>query len=247
MSNVYEALQRAGYQVGRDEQVAYRNLLAETGLPSDPGKPIPVTARPGQVRHAIGALFSAIRPMLDSRHASILHIVAATEQEGTSTVARELALVVATGGSSRTLLVDANNQNFGTARLFGCPLDRGLIDCVSLQAPYHGALRPVPNTLLSVGRLSNDLAPIETETLRSLYKKAREEFGVTIVDCPPIERGGYSELLPELADGIILVIRAEKVKRGAVMRATDLLQRTGGNIVGAVFNMQRNYVPQFLG
>jgi Mrp family chromosome partitioning ATPase len=247
MSNVFEALQRARYPFGHDDLVARRSLLDETRPASDPIKPIPVTARPEHFRQAIAVLHGAIRPMLERRCGPILHIVAATDQEGTSTIARELALLVAASGS-RTLLVDANSQNFGTARWFGCPNGCGFINCLRQQADYHDLLRSVPNTLLSVGCLIDDngLASIETEALRALYEKFREHFAVTIIDCPPIGRGGYSMLLPEAADGILLVIRAEKANRAAVASATEVVHRTGGNIIGAVFNIRHNYVPSYL-
>lgn len=248
MSNVYEALQRARSQGEHSQATARRSMPRKTDAVDDRIKPGPVTTRSEQFKQSMAALFGIIRPLLDSRSGSILHVVAATDQEGTSTIARELALLVATSGHRRTGLIDANQLNFATARWFGCPCSRGLISQVPGQTDGAEVLRSVPNTLLSVGCLVDDtgLAAIETGVLRALYEKLRNRFEVTIIDCPPIAHGSYYELLPEVADGIILVVRAEKARRAAVAAATGLVQQAGGHVIGAVLNMRNKYIPSAL-
>jgi Mrp family chromosome partitioning ATPase len=66
----------------------------------------------------------------DGRGGGVLHFVIATPGEGTSTIAREFALLATTTGHRHTLL-DADRRNPQTARSFGCPMTRGLIDCLS--------------------------------------------------------------------------------------------------------------------
>jgi Mrp family chromosome partitioning ATPase len=246
MSNVYEALRRAGYPFGCDEPSAPRETV-RTEPSIDRLKPSPTT-RLEHFREAIATLHGAIRPILNGGSGHILHIVAASDREGTSTIARELALTLSTSGSRRTLLIDANHHNFETARWSGCQRNRGLIDCAQRQLDYTETLQFVSNTPLSVGCLVGEtgIAAMEANTLRGLYERLRDRFDVTLMDCPSVNKGSYLELLPEAVDGIILVIRAEKANRAAVARAKDAVQRAGGNIIGAVLNMHNNYVPSLL-
>ena len=67
-----------------------------------------------------------------------------------------------------------------------------------------------------------------------------------VFDCPPIDDGSYTNLLPEAADGIVLVIQAEKTRPVVVARARDLVQQAGGQVLGAVLNRRTNYIPDFL-
>jgi hypothetical protein len=99
VSGVYEALQRVR-QGGRD-----RVLPGER--PSRGVEPAPAAARsPGPVAAELTPLLAAVRPLLDGSKGAVLHFVAAAMGEGTSTIAREFALLAATNVLSRYLLMD---------------------------------------------------------------------------------------------------------------------------------------------
>jgi hypothetical protein len=53
-------------------------------------------------------------------------------------------------------------------------------------------------------------------------------------------------LLPEEADGIFLVIRAEATRPAVISHAKALVEQAGGHFLGAVLNARRNYIPGFM-
>jgi Mrp family chromosome partitioning ATPase len=108
--------------------------------------------------------------------------------------------------------------------------------------------RAVPGTALSVaclvGERGNGLA--DAAALSALYAQLRDQFELIVVDCPAMERGEYATLLPEEADGIFLVIRAETTRPAVIAHAKALVEQAGGRFLGAVLNQRRNYIPGFL-
>ena len=253
LSSVYDALQRArraGGGVGPARQPATRGLdaapqslaqsRAAVGVP--PAEPASSMATP------LAPLLASIRPLLDSNNGTVLQIVSATAGEGASTIAREFAMLAATSGHRRTLLIDADRRQPQSARAFGRESAPGLVEFLWSGANDFDSLQQVPGTLLTVARLIGERGPaaIDSDTLREAYRRVREQFELVIIDCPPVGDQAYSRLLPEATDGVILVVQAEKTRPAVIARAKDLVQQAGGQVLGAVLNRRTNYIPDFL-
>ncbi len=240
MSSVYEALQRA--RQGGGGPAPLRQPAARDNIERSP-----VSLAPGPLATPLAPLFAAIRPLLDSKEGVVLHIVAATAGEGASTIAREFAMLAGTSGHRRTLLIDADRLNPQTARAFDCDTGQGLVEFLWGGLDGADVVQPVAGTLLSVTCLIGERGPasVDADSLRELYARLREQFELIVVDCPPVGEG-YSALLPEAVDGVILVVQAEKTRPAVIARAKDLVQQAGGQVLGAVLNRRTNYIPEFL-
>jgi Mrp family chromosome partitioning ATPase len=240
VSSVYEALQRV-------RQGGYDRTLPGEPLPRGTEQ-LPITRAPGPIAVELTPVLSAVRPLLDGTKGAVLHFVAAAPGEGTSTIAREFALLAGTTGRRRTLLIDAARRDMQTARFFECDTSRGLIDGVWIGYDEANLQKPVAGTSLSVACLvgTRGNAPADTVTLSTLYEQLRNQFELVVVDCPAIESGEYSTLLPEETDGIFLVIRAEGTRPAVITHAKALVEQAGGRFLGAVLNGRRNYIPGFL-
>jgi Mrp family chromosome partitioning ATPase len=259
VSSVYEALQRARQgshgPVRPDARTrvaplrpaaAVREHVRET--PRPPVTLAPVTLAPGPLAAELGSLLAAIRPLLDGNGGAVLQVVAATQGEGTSTIAREFALLAATSGQRRTLLMDANRRDPVTARSFDCDTAHGLVELPWNAPDLDAAVTPVAGTLLSVACLVGQRGPGRTDaaTLADLYNRLRDEFELIVVDCPAVASGDYLELAPETADGVILVVQAETTRPAVVSHAKGQIEQAGGNMLGAVLNRRGDYIPNFL-
>jgi Mrp family chromosome partitioning ATPase len=238
--SVYEALQRVR-QGGYDRPLPGEQpaRLAEPPLP---------TRAPGPIAVELTPLLAAVRPLLGGNRGAVLHFVAAAAGEGTSTIAREFALLAATTGRRRTLLIDASRRDFATTRFFNCDTSRGLIDGIWIGHDEANLRREVTGTSLSVACLVGERgnAPADAVTLHGLYDQLRDQFDLVVVDCPAMESGEYPMLLPDEADGIFLVIRAETTRPAVITHAKTLVEQAGGHFLGAVLNARRNYIPGFL-
>jgi Mrp family chromosome partitioning ATPase len=240
VSSVYEALQRV-------RQGGYDLALPGERLANSPEPPV-ITRAPGPIAVELTPLLSAVRPLLDRTKGAVVHFVAAATGEGTSTIAREFALLAGTTGRRRTLLIDGVRGDPQTARFFDCDTARGLIDGIWIGYDEADLRRLVTGTSLSVACLvgSRGNAPADAVTLGALYEELRSQFELIVVDCPAVESGEYSILLPDEADGIFLVIRAERTRPAVIAHSKALIEAAGGRFLGAVFNARRNYIPGIL-
>jgi Mrp family chromosome partitioning ATPase len=185
--------------------------------------------------------------MLDGPDGIVLQ-VGATQGEGASTVAREFAFLAATTGRRRTLLIDADRNDPQSANSFGCDTRLGLIDCVWDNVDDGDVLHPIAGTMLSVACLIGTRGPAvpDADTLREIYRGLRDHYDLVVVDCPSVAGGRFADLLPEAADGIVLVVQAEKTRPAVITHAKSLVEQAGGRLIGAVLNRRTNYIPEFL-
>lgn len=240
MTSVYDALQRVR-QGGRD-------LAPPSQAPTPAPEWRPVTRAPGPIAAELTPLLAAVRPLLDGGRGAVVHFVAAAAGEGTSTIAREFAMLAATTGRRRTLLLDAVRGNPQTARYFECDTSRGLVDGIWIGIDETDLERPITGTSLTVACLVGERGHgvADPTTLSALYDQLRGQFELIVVDCAAMERGEYSTVLPEAADGIFLVIRAEATRPAVIAHGKALVEQAGGRFLGVVLNGRRNYIPGFL-
>lgn len=189
-------------------------------------------------------LYGLIRPMLDKGH-TILHFVGAVPHEGTSTVARDFALTAGMRGHKRTLLIDGNMHNPTTGRQFNCPRDRGILDDMREHRPWEQGLIPVSDKGFSVGCLQGTdvRGHVRGDEVRAAYAVFKTQYDLTVIDCASIDSANYADLLPEAADGVIMVIQAESTRPLVVARARDVIEQLGGTVLGAVLNRRKDYIP----
>jgi len=247
MTSVYDALQRVRQGGGRAVPLP-GDRAALGGEPAPrPFAQLQGARAPGPIAAELTPLLAAVRPLIDSRRGAVVHVVATAAGEGTSTIAREFALLAATTGRRRTLLLDGARGSLANARYFDCDTGRGLVDGIWMGS-NEALEQPIPGTSLSVaclvGDRSNGVA--DPVTLAAVYDQLRHQFELIVVDCAAMERGEYASLLPEAADGILLVIRAEGTRPAVIGHAKSLVEQAGGRFLGAILNRRRNYIPDFL-
>jgi Mrp family chromosome partitioning ATPase len=80
--------------------------------------------------------------------------------------------------------------------------------------------------------------------LRHRLSDLRREFDYTIIHAPAV--GAFSEtgLLAHLADGVVLVLNAERTRRIAAQHARDVLRAADARLIGAVLDQKRFPIPE---
>ena len=72
--------------------------------------------------------------------------------------------------------------------------------------------------------------------MSELIDRARIEFDVTIIDTPPMSYLSDARVLGQLADGVILVIRAARTTRDEARAAKERLVDDGIRVLGTILN-----------
>jgi non-specific protein-tyrosine kinase len=171
-----------------------------------------------------------------------LQVTSALPQEGKSTTAANLAVVMAQSGK-RVLLVDLDLRRPTLHRYFKVPNLAGLTSVLLGVTTVEAAIQQVGIENLRV-LSSGPLPPSPADTLSSLAAETllatlAERFDIVIVDSPPVMVASDAVVIASRMDGVLVVVAAGKTSRRATKQAVEGLQRSSSSVLGAVFNMQR--------
>jgi capsular exopolysaccharide synthesis family protein len=169
----------------------------------------------------------------------LIHITSAFAGAGKSMLVSNLGIAFAKS-HARTLILDADLRRptqhtlFKTKRDVGlstllaglCPLQDTIVStsCKGLDLLPSGPLVPNATELLGSDRFHDILADLKTHYDRIL------------IDSPPVLPVADGCILAALSDATIVVVRAGKTQRKALVRLQESIDRVGGRIIGSVVN-----------
>jgi polysaccharide biosynthesis transport protein len=163
--------------------------------------------------------------------------------DGKTTVTANLATAFAQAGKS-TLVIDGDLRRPGFTTLLNLKGIPGVAEIVTSDVP-PAELAPtlVYETeaenlhVLPVGlRRPNPAELLSSQSFVELLAWADSVYDRVIVDCPPILAVSDAQIVGQLVDGAILVVRPEKNHRRAVIRAVESFHSAGCKVLGVVAN-----------
>jgi protein-tyrosine kinase len=171
--------------------------------------------------------------------AKILCVTSCQEGEGKTTTCANLAITYAQEGK-RTLLIDADLRRSNLHQAFVITNRLGLTHyLVNKQSLSDVAIATHVEHLWLLP--SGPTPPNPAELLSSnkmdeLLREAVEKFDVIIIDTPPILVVTDAQIIAAKCEGVLLVIRSGKIKRGALLKAKTKLEHVKARILGVVLN-----------
>ncbi|MEO5925013.1 MAG: CpsD/CapB family tyrosine-protein kinase [Bryobacteraceae bacterium] len=165
-------------------------------------------------------------------------VTSALPKEGKSTVAMNLATVLADGGKSSVLLVEGDLHRPSIASGLGIPAARGLAECLEIGIDPISVIQrvePLGFYLLHAGATKgNPTQVLQDEGLGATLDGVRQHFDWIVIDTPPLAVLTDALLLGRCADTSLMVIRADVTPRAAVDEA---LARLGAeHVFGILVN-----------
>jgi capsular exopolysaccharide synthesis family protein len=208
-------------------------------LPGELDRNLFVHARP---RSTVAECLRSIRANVffrtPNKKVRTLLITSAAPREGKSFTSSNLAAIIAMSGN-RVLLIDADLRRPSLHKRFCVPNDIGLCSAFTEDTPLRALARPThidgldlivagppppnPGELLSAGRLQAALV-------------ALTGYDVIIIDSPPVNVVADPLVLSEVADGVLLVVEANRTSRSMVRQAGARLAETNARVIGAIVN-----------
>lgn len=164
----------------------------------------------------------AIDLSLDSRSPRCIGVTAAFAGEGASTVAVNLAHLLASRGE-RVLLIDCNGSDPGLTQQLLHRSQDGLIECLAAGEVIAGAIqadRADGMHFLPFGRAdARRAAPIWTEAMRRLLAGVGRDYDTIVCDLSPLARVAEARAAAQYVSGMILVagwrqVEAEHLRVG---------------------------------
>jgi capsular exopolysaccharide synthesis family protein len=178
--------------------------------------------------------FSAVdRPL------KTIAVTSAVPGEGKSTVATNLAAVIAQAGW-RVLLVDADLRHPALHGVFNRERKPGLTDLIISGDAGDGVI--AGTTIDRLSFLPSGTTPpspadlIISPSTTALLERVSGEFDYVIVDTAPVLVAADTPILASLVDATIVVVRAGRTALQAVENTRAALLNTGARLAGFVLN-----------
>lgn len=189
----------------------------------------------------------------DDGVASPVQFIAARGREGTSTVARDVALIAVRDRGMAVALLDFNPPGDHHANWFaehlGLDRDDGLPPSVGTDWSDDMAHFAIALSLRQVGASplhvnARMLPPLPSGTYwRAVFGVMAQCFDLVIVDSPAAERSSDGVMLARQMARTVIVVAAETTRADLVRDLRDRIKEIGGNIAGVVLNKRRNHIP----
>jgi capsular exopolysaccharide synthesis family protein len=173
----------------------------------------------------------------------VVLIGSAVAGEGKTLTASNLALTLSESYRRKVLLIDADLRRPLLHTIFAIQGRAGLSEgLASGDAGVPVAQLSEHLCVLTAGSPSPDpMAGLTSERMRQLVSSARASFDWIIVDTPPIGLLPDAGLLASMADGVVLVVKADSTPYEVVKRAVESIGSQ--RIVGVVLNYATTLSP----
>lgn len=195
-----------------------------------------------QPAESFRALRTAVQFSRPDQLVKTVLVTSASPSEGKSTVAMNLAVVMAQDGR-KTVLVDADLRRPRVHKAFGIRRQPGLVDFLFMGADGGAHGQPlVPGVaddldVLPAGRAApNPAELLGSRAFRELLNALGDHYDVVIIDAPPVLAATDPVLISTQTDATILVARAGQTKDYELQYAVEQLQAVGSRTIGAVLN-----------
>ena len=243
MAKIYEAL---------EYMQRSRKMSPQERKP--PVFPSPALSSPEQLQSEFEGemvrLYQNLHASLSDLTKKVILFVGSRQGEGTSTIVREFAKVVASRFDRSVVLLDANPYDAGQHLSFDVKPNLGWTDVMLNRKPPESALYRVAGTNLFISPMCGDskASPQIPNALvwESFLRKLKERFDLVLIDSPPATLYPDGLSIVNKMDGVVLVVAAEDTRWPVAESVKDNITRSGGRLLGMVFNKRRFYIPEFI-
>lgn len=177
-----------------------------------------------------------------ARGVQVVSVTSGLSAEGKSTVAANLASVLAETGA-RVLLVDADLRRPRVADLLGLEGSVGLTTVVLGRATVADVVQEWGTSGLHV-LPAGSAPPNPSELLGSaqmakLLRELRARYDYVVIDTPPVLPVADAVILSRQVDGVLVVANVTRAHRRHLSETLRTLEQVGGRTLGIVLNQVR--------
>jgi polysaccharide biosynthesis transport protein len=173
-----------------------------------------------------------------SKHAVIM-VSSATEGEGKTLLATQLAAGLARSGK-KTLILDCDFRKPGGHQQVGVAAGPGVSEILSGEVELAATLQSIPDTdahIVTAGQVNAQvIKALSNGKFAALLQRLRQDFDCIIIDSAPTLIVSDGLLIGKLADGVLLVVRSEVSRCPAIFEAYEQLTALQIRILGTVVN-----------
>jgi succinoglycan biosynthesis transport protein ExoP len=211
-----------------------------TPISGDLSVPVVVAQPHSFAASAFRSLYSSIKEIGKDRPINTLMVTSPAPEEGKSTIATNLATVMAQAGR-RVLLIDADLRRptlhekllvgnlAGVSDLYNRPLGH-------LQQLVQPTLTPGLDVLTAGPVQPEPARLLDSERILQILHYAQRLYEMIVVDTPPILAVADALILSRHVDGVLFIVRARKTNQQEGKQALDQLRHLDAELTGVVLN-----------
>jgi capsular exopolysaccharide synthesis family protein len=198
-----------------------------------------IRSRPqSSTAEAYRALRTSLLAAADREGIKTVLVTSASEGEGKSTTAANLAVALVEAGR-RVVLISADLRRPRIHSFFVIPNTRGLADVLAGTVhPEQSVYFPLPSLMVmpSGPPPTHPADLLESDTMYELLSERPEGTDFIIIDSPPVLPVADGLALASAVDAVLLVADARTTTSASILEAQTRIERVGGRILGAVWN-----------
>jgi capsular exopolysaccharide synthesis family protein len=199
-------------------------------------------------------LSTKIDELQQKKAQKIFAISSALAGEGKTVTTLNLAVVMARDLGKKTLLLEGDFKAPTISRYLKSNLESSLIDLLTSAMDVRSTTISVADTLIPFADdklailpvlkgVENSSSLLSSQQLKGLLATLKEQYDCILIDTPPVLPLSDMNIFAEVVDGIIMVVRAEKTPRDALLQALDVLSTE--KLVGIVLNDAKLSLPGY--
>ncbi|MFW6139126.1 MAG: exopolysaccharide transport family protein [Spirochaetota bacterium] len=176
----------------------------------------------------------------------VLAVLSTYRGEGVTSVATGIAYALAMADGDNILLVDSNNHYPDQEKVFGANRPPGLYE-MSVQGQAQQMNNKKEIEMFQNMEMSKQMGAMSSSERvgRLLPSVQRLNYKLIVMDSPSINESAAAVKSAALADGVMLVVESERVRREVVQYVKEQLDEAGAHLAGAILNKRRLYIPKF--
>jgi capsular exopolysaccharide synthesis family protein len=160
--------------------------------------------------------------------------------EGKTTTLFNLAVVFAQNGQ-RVLLVDSDLRRPNVHRMLRCSNAIGLTDLllnkqITLDQVLQKTKLPTLDFLPSGKLPSSSMSILASAQMKDAIRELKRRYDFVFFDAPPLLGVSDASILASEMDMVIQVIQYRRYPTPMTLRAKQMIQKVGGNLMGLVLN-----------
>lgn len=193
----------------------------------------------GTTAEAFRILRTNLRYVSTDQPPRSLVITSAVQGEGKSTIAANLARVLAAAGQS-VVLVDTDLRRPAVHETFAVENLVGLTEVLTGQAALREVIQPGDHKnlgIITAGRIPPNPSELLGSRRMSAVIESLSERYFVVLDAPPLLPVTDAGLLAVAADGAAVVYHHSHTHREQVALCTKILRQVGGRYFGSILNL----------
>lgn len=185
--------------------------------------------------------FRAIRVNINFIIEKEIRVIAVTSSvpgEGKSTIASNLAVVIAQEGK-KVLLIDADLRKPTIHYTFNKMNLLGLSDVLMGTYDLHNVIFETPMPNLDILTSGNTLNPSElfiTDQFEQLLSIVKNKYDLIIVDAPPVLAVPEAQIISNKCDGTLMIVNSGVTKKKDFKKSEKILTTAKSKIIGIILN-----------